>query len=89
MNWLIISVVLLFIVWESLIVCMLFDKLNKGICYSIVVLISIYFIILSIFYKDFPTAMDVYQGKTDIEYIYKNGRVVDSTVVFKNVVYCK
>ena len=30
-----------------------------------------------------PTAMDVYQGKTTLEYTYRNGIVVDSVVVFK------
>lgn len=33
--------------------------------------------------KDYPTAMDVYQGKTTLEYTYKDGVVTDSTVVFK------
>lgn len=31
-----------------------------------------------------PTALDVYQGKTDLEVTYRNGEIVDSTVVFKN-----
>lgn len=31
-----------------------------------------------------PSAMDVYQGKTTIEIIYKDGIAVDSVVVFKN-----
>lgn len=30
-----------------------------------------------------PTALDVYQGKTALEYTYKNGAKVDSVVVFK------
>jgi uncharacterized membrane protein SirB2 len=31
-----------------------------------------------------PTAMDVYQGKTTLEYIIKDGVAVDSVVLFKN-----
>lgn len=31
-----------------------------------------------------PRAIDVYQGKTTIQYTYKDGIAVDSIVVFKN-----
>lgn len=31
-----------------------------------------------------PTAMDVYQGMTELEYTVKNGEIIDSVVVFKN-----
>ena len=31
-----------------------------------------------------PTAMDVYQNKTELEYIIRGGEMVDSVVVFKN-----
>ena len=31
-----------------------------------------------------PTAMDVYQGKTTLEIIYKDGVPIDSVVVFKD-----
>lgn len=34
--------------------------------------------------SDEPTAMDVYQGKTTLEIIYKDGVPVDSVVVFKD-----
>ena len=30
-----------------------------------------------------PTAMDVYQGRTTLEYVVKDGIMVDSVVVFK------
>ena len=30
------------------------------------------------------TAMDVYQGKTTIEYIIEDGEIIDSVVVFKD-----
>lgn len=35
------------------------------------------------FVADVPSAMDVYQGKTELEYTYRNGVAVDSVVVFK------
>lgn len=36
-----------------------------------------------------PSAMDVYQGKTTIEYTIRNGVKVDSVVVFKENYYGK
>lgn len=36
-----------------------------------------------------PTPMDVYQGKTTLEYTIRDGEVLDSVVVFKNSVYGK
>ena len=30
-----------------------------------------------------PTALDVYQGKTTLEYTIRDGEIVDSVVVFK------
>lgn len=36
-----------------------------------------------------PKAMDVYQGKTTLEYTIRDGEVIDSVVVFKNNVYGK
>ena len=50
---------------------------------------AILFIVLGVLFlrdyveQDYPTAMDVYQGKTTLEYTYKDGVVTDSTVVFK------
>ena len=32
----------------------------------------------------YPQAIDVYQGKTTLEYTIRDGEVVDSVVVFKN-----
>lgn len=34
---------------------------------------------------NYPTAMDVYQGKTTLKVSYKDGIPVDSVVVFKNI----
>lgn len=36
-----------------------------------------------------PKAIDVYQGKTTLEYTIRDGEVIDSVVVFKNSVYGK
>lgn len=36
-----------------------------------------------------PTAMDVYQGKTTLEYTIRDGIKIDSVVVFKNSIYGK
>lgn len=33
--------------------------------------------------RKFPTAMDVYQGKTTLQYTIVNGTKIDSVVVFK------
>jgi hypothetical protein len=35
-------------------------------------------------FKDIPSAMDVYHGKTTLEITYKDGVAIDSVVVFKN-----
>ena len=34
--------------------------------------------------RTYPTAMDVYQGKTTLKITYKDGIATDSVVVFKN-----
>ena len=46
-------------------------------------------IISTIIEEPKPTPMDVYQGKTTLEYTIRNGEVIDSVVVFKNSVYEK
>ena len=35
--------------------------------------------------KDTPNAIDVYRGKTTLEITYRDGVVLDTTVVFKNI----
>ena len=45
-------------------------------------LISLF--VISIIYDWNPTAMDVYQGKTTLEYTVVDGVKVDSTVIWKN-----
>lgn len=39
--------------------------------------------------SDDPTAMDVYQGKTTLEYVVVDGQVTDSTVIWKKDIYDK
>ena len=41
----------------------------------------------SLITPDGPTAMDVYQGKTTLEYVVVDGQVTDSTVIWKNDIY--
>ena len=59
-----------------------------GICFLIFLFIEIG-IINNIISEPTPTAMDVYQGKTTIEYKIVDGVKVDSVVVFKNEDYEK
>lgn len=39
--------------------------------------------------SDDPTPMDVYQGKTTLEYVVVDGQVIDSTVIWKKDIYDK
>lgn len=44
-------------------------------------------ILASILEKPSPTAMDVYQGKTTLEYKVVDGMKIDSIVVFRDSIY--
>lgn len=46
-------------------------------------------IISNIIEEPKPTPMDVYQGKTTLEYTIRDGEVIDSVVVFKENNYGK
>jgi riboflavin transporter FmnP len=46
-------------------------------------------LISSILENPKPTAMDVYQGKTTLEYTIKDSVKIDSTVVFKDIIHGK
>lgn len=59
-----------------------------GICLTVVCIIEIG-IVSNIIEEPKPTPMDVYQGKTTLEYTIRDGEVIDSVVVFKNSVYGK
>ena len=55
--------------------------------FIVVVIVGIAFGSYSVGYNDakrkFPTAMDVYQGKTSLQYTIVDGTKIDSVVVFK------
>ena len=53
-----------------------------GYFMTILIVIEIYFL-SNIIGKPTPSAIDVYQGKTTIEYTIRDGVKVDSVVVFK------
>lgn len=67
-------------------------KFDVGVFFGIVLstLIVIEVVLLSSILKTpKPTAMDVYQGKTTLEYTIRDGVKVDSIVVFKDSIYEK
>ena len=63
---------------------------NKpGLCHSLIgasIAFSISYIMIHSFigsYYSIPSAIDVYQGKTTLEYTIRDGEIVDSCVVWK------
>lgn len=75
--------------------CFLFAVLSAGsnkpdLCYSLIgasLAFSISFVAMYSlvgYYSSIPSALDVYQNKTTLEYTIRDGEVVDSVVVFKN-----
>jgi hypothetical protein len=68
------------------------EDFNTGMFMSFI--ISIFFIIEvilvgNIIKEPHPTAMDVYKGKTTLEYTIKDSVKIDSIVVFKDSVHRK
>jgi hypothetical protein len=65
-----------------------FDKEHTGmticgtLCVTCIVFAGIFAGIIPTF-KNIPTAMDVYQGKTEIQYTMKGSVKTDSIIVFK------
>lgn len=60
--------------------------MNDG-CLVFVAIVLIAFasaLLTSKIYENNPSAMDVYQGKTALEYTVVDGVKVDSTVIWKN-----
>lgn len=86
MNWLYLSTVLFFITGELALVygCSKNNKTLKIIGTGII----LYFCIMALTWKPFPKAIDVYRGKTRIEKIYRDGKPVDSVVVWKEHFKC-
>ena len=90
MEWIIIVFGVLYVV--SLIWNVLTDNAN-GRFYSAFLLTMlgiIFFILLSLYgSRNIPTALDVYRGKTTLEYKVVDDVKVDSVVIFKNDNYGK
>lgn len=57
-----------------------------GVIITILAVIEVS-ILASILEKPSPTAMDVYQGKTTLEYKVVDGMKIDSIVVFRDSIY--
>lgn len=70
--------------------CFVFGSLPESYTHLVGTLlccIALSILIINIFPKQrqpIPTALDVYQGKTELEYTIRGGEIVDSVVVFKN-----
>lgn len=67
-------------------------KFDDGVLLGTIVTILLFieYILINFVISDpYPTAMDVYQGKTILEYKVVDGVKVDSVVVFKNENYGK
>jgi hypothetical protein len=65
---------------------------DTGVFFGIIlsILIAIEVVLLSaILEVSKPTAMDVYQGKTTLEYTIRDNVKIDSIVVFKGSIYGK
>ena len=63
------------------------DDFDKGLDLSIAIVITVFIetiLIGGIRGESIPTAMDVYQGNTELEIISVNGVPTDTVVVFKN-----
>lgn len=67
-------------------------KFDLGVIFGLIlsILVSIEVILLSSILEDpKPTAMDVYRGKTMLEYTIRDSVKIDSIVVFKDSIYGK
>ena len=87
MMFFILSLIFIVIPIITMIYVVCFPKSNdEWLAYSAItcfVVGFILFICCTIDNETNPTAIDVYQGKTTLEITYKDGIVIDSTVVFK------
>lgn len=59
------------------------DDLRRIYCLITGILLLIFSCLLAAYFQNTPTAMDVYQGKTTLQYTVVDGQNVDSVVVFK------
>lgn len=60
------------------------DYIDKNVISIINVLFGIISFIYVVYIISKPTALDVYEGKTELEITYKGSIPVDSVVVYKN-----
>ena len=80
---------ILVILFLALILSFVWNAVSKDIdkiisCLCVIVCSTIFTVILIDYcHKDNPTALDVYQGKTTLEIIYRDSIPIDSVVVFK------
>lgn len=65
-----------------------FGGITLGMIIAMFVFVEVS-LIVNIAGNPYPTAMDVYQGKTTLEYKVVDGVKVDSVVIFKNDDYGK
>ena len=89
----IIGIILIFLVFLTFYIsCRKDGKFDDGVTLGLIIMLLFYteaFLIYCSDNKPNPTAMDVYQGKTTLEYKVVDGVKVDSVVIFKNDDYGK
>ena len=89
----IIGIILLFLVFLTFYISIKNDgKFDNGVTLGLIIMLLFYTEAFLIYFSDNkpnPTAMDVYQGKTTLEYKVVDGVKVDSVVIFKNDDYGK
>lgn len=56
--------------------------MGKFICFALGALVTLICMMIIILVKNEPCAMDVYRGKTTLEYTVINGIKTDSTVIY-------
>lgn len=88
----IVGIILLFLVFLTFYISKRNDGKFDGVTLGLIIVLLFYteaFLIYCSDNKPNPTAMDVYQGKTTLEYKVVDGVKVDSVVIFKNEDYGK
>ena len=63
---------------------------DMGVAFGVIITLFVVIevsILASILEKPSPTAMDVYQGKTTLEYKVVDGMKIDSIAVFRDSIY--
>lgn len=77
---------ILFILFSICLVVTIFIRANEDffvLCFGGTCAFLISLLVVAIIYDCTPTAMEVYQGKTTLEYTIVDGEKIDSCVVFK------